>query len=932
MTDDVILSTEQQEILVVDDDPTSLQLLTTILTEHGYRVRPASDGNLALRSMAIKMPDLVLLDIKMPGIDGYEVCRRLKASEITRKVPVIFISALDDSIEKLRGFNAGGVDFITKPYEHNEVLARVGTHLRLRELTERLEHKVREQTEELTRAVQQLRQEIAERKRAEDALKRSERRLADIIEFLPDATLAIDLEGRVTLWNQAAEELTGVKAEDMLGKGSYEYAIPFYGVRRKMLLDVVFEPSEAFERLYVTFKREKGVVIGEGYTRSLRSREAYILGTAAPLYDPEGRIIGAIECIHDITERRRTEDVLHKYAFIVEATPDLMSFIDKNYIYQAVNEAYLRAHLRTREEIIGHSVEELHGAEVFNEIIKPELDRCLSGERVRYAAWFDYSGLGRRFVDVVYNPYRDKEGSLAGMVVSVHDITERKRAEEEQMRLVTAIEQAGEAIFVTDTTWTILYVNPGFERITSYGKGEVIGQHARILRSDKHDRDFYRKIRETLQRGEVWSGRMTNRRKDGILYQAEVTASPIRDKSGAVINYVSIQRDITHEVRLEKELRQAQKMEAIGTLAGGIAHDFNNILTAIIGFSQMAMTKLPVSMPVQHDLQRIINAGFRATDLVRQILTFSRQTEQELKPVQVSPIVKEALKLLRSSLPTTIEIRQHIAIAAEESVVLADATQIHQVLMNLCTNSAHAMSAKGGILNVKLSAIVADAALVFRHTDLREGPYVCLEVSDTGHGMDAATIERIFDPYFTTKGPGEGTGLGLAVVQGIVRSYAGAITVYSEPDLGAVFRVYLPRIEGDTLPETGRAEEMPGGNERVLFVDDEKALVELGSEMLESLGYHVRGKTSSIEALEDFRSKPDAFDLVITDMTMPGLTGRKLAREIISIRPNMPIILCSGYSELIDEKLAEESGIREFVMKPYVLSILAKTIRRVLEM
>jgi PAS domain S-box-containing protein len=809
MIDHVIQRADQQEILVVEDDPASLQLLTTILTGHGYRVRPSSDGGLALRSLAVKMPDLILLDVKMPGMDGFEVCLRLKATEICRKIPVIFISALGEATEKVRGFNVGGVDFITKPFEAEEVLARVQTHLRLRELAERLEQRVREQTEELTTVIQQLRQEISERKRAEDALKNSERRLAGIIDFLPDSTFAIDLDGKVTLWNRAAEEFTGVKAEAMLGKGDHEYSIPFYGKRRKVLIDLVFGPSEETESLYQMFKRERGVVIGESYARSIPRNEAYILGIAAPLYGSEGNIIGAIE--------------------------------------------------------------------------------------------------------------------------SVHDISERKRAEEQWVRLATAIEQAGEAIFMTDTDWVVFYVNPGFERMTGYGSSKIIGQHARILRSDKHDRSCYRNIRETLNRGEVWSGRLTNRKKDGTLYEAEVTASPVRDKSGVIINYVSIHRDITHEVRLERDLRQAQKMEAIGTLAGGIAHDFNNILTAIIGFSEMAHSKLPQDIPARHDLKRVLDSASRATDLVRQILTFSRQTEQELRPVQVAPVIKEALKLLRSSLPSTIEIRQDLAITSAESVVLADAVQIHQVLLNLCTNAAHAMHARGGTLSVKLSAAVADAGLVSRHSDLKEGPYVCLAVSDTGHGMDAAILERIFDPYFTTKAVGEGTGLGLAVAQGIIKSHGGAIIAYSEPGKGATFQVYLPTIERDVSLEARAAEELPGGSERILFVDDEKALVELGMETLVTLGYNVIGKTSSPEALAAFRAQPDAFDLIITDLTMPGLTGRELAREVLSIRSDIPIILCSGFNEVINEKQAEESGIREFVMKPYVLSGLAKTIRRVLE-
>ena len=300
-------------------------------------------------------------------------------------------------------------------------------------------------------------------------------------------------------------------------------------------------------------------------------------------------------------------------------------------------------------------------------------------------------------VEYTSTPIREGDRML-GTVVVIKDITERKRAEQERMRLATAIEQSAEGMFIADTNWIIQYTNPAFERMTGYGKHEIIGQHTRILKSERHDRAFYRKIRETLARGEVWSGRLNNKRKDGTIYEADVTASPVRDNSGAIMNYVSIHRDITHEVRLERQLRQAQKMEAIGTLAGGIAHDFNNILAAIIGFSEMALSKIDQGSPLRHNLEMVLDAGSRATDLVRQILTFSRQTEQERRPMQIGRTVKEALKLLRSSLPTTIEIRQEHAISPRQDIVLADPTQVHQVLMNLCTNAAHAMRARGGAL------------------------------------------------------------------------------------------------------------------------------------------------------------------------------------------------------------------------------------------
>jgi PAS domain S-box-containing protein len=418
------------------------------------------------------------------------------------------------------------------------------------------------------------------------------------------------------------------------------------------------------------------------------------------------------------------------------------------------------------------------------------------------------------------------------------------------------------------------------------------------------------------------------RGEKGVL---ETLATRIRDHQGTVVGALQCGQDVTDKVHLRNRLQHSQKMEALGTLAGGVAHDFNNILTAILGFAQLARDQVAGGTPYRRYLDQVLSAGSRAADLVRQILTFSRWTEQERKPVEVPPIIKEALKLLRSSLPTTIEIRQEIAIEPQEGMVLADPTQIHQVMMNLCTNAAHAMRTRGGVLGVSLSRIGVTAPLVARYPDLKPGPHLQLTVSDTGYGMDAALMERIFDPYFTTKGLGEGTGLGLAVVQGIVKSCGGLITVYSEPGQGTTFNIFLPEIRCDATLEAEAPVEPATGSERILFVDDEKTLVDLGKEMLESLGYDVVAKTSSIEALATFRNQPPAFDLVITDMTMPGLTGSELAQELLAIRSDLPIILCTGFSGLINGPQCKAMGIREFVMKPYVSTNLAKTIRKALQ-
>jgi len=387
--------------------------------------------------------------------------------------------------------------------------------------------------------------------------------------------------------------------------------------------------------------------------------------------------------------------------------------------------------------------------------------------------------------------------------------------------------------------------------------------------------------------------------------------------------------DISERKRLESQLQQAQKMESIGTLAGGIAHDFNNILSPIMIHSELAMMDLPPDNPVQHSLKEIFKAGERARDMVKQILAFSRKGEGERAAIKITPILKEVLKLLRSSIPTTIDIHQKLE--AESDAVLADPTQIHQILLNLCTNASHAMRERGGELTINLTEEHLDPEAAGKFSDLNPGPYLKVTVSDTGHGINAETMNRIFEPYFTTKETGEGTGMGLAMVHGIVKSCDGDITVESELGKGTTFNVYLPRIEADVSPVEEPSVQLPKGIERILFVDDEKDAVDVIQLMLEKLGYKVTGRTSSIEAVEAFRNNPQGFDLVITDMTMPNMTGKDLAKELMSIRSDIPIILCTGFSEQIDERRAREMGISAFVMKPIVMQQIAITIREVLD-
>ena len=530
----------------------------------------------------------------------------------------------------------------------------------------------------------------------------------------------------------------------------------------------------------------------------------------------------------------------------------------------------------------------------------------------------------------------------AASIINARSFKEIKKSEQRYRLLADNI---------SDVIWTLdlaqsqfTYFSPSVERFLGFRPEEMLELELKdILTPDSFEKAA-KVIEDELAREkdtavDPFRSRtleIEQYRKDGTTIWSEVTASFLRNESGEAVAILGALRDISErkqaegeKKKLEFRLQQAHKMEAIGTLAGGIAHDFNNILAAALGYTEMALSEVPAGSMLYDNLQEVLHAGTRAKDLVKQILAFSRQADQELAPVQVKLIVKEAVRLLRASLPSTIQIRQKIE---SESATLADPTQIHQVVMNLCTNADHAMAETGGILKISLVDVKIDSNLEARQLDLIPGDYLCLNISDTGHGMPEEVRARIFEPFFTTKERDKGTGMGLSVVHGIVQSHGGAITVQSRLGKGSVFEVYLPRIKGCATPVVDDTAPLPTGKERILFVDDEKALVDLGRRMLERLGYTVDCRTSSIEALELFAAMPKNFDLVITDMTMPNLTGDKLAAEIMSICPGIPVILCTGFSEQITEDKAQKLGIKKFILKPMVMNKLACTVREVLDM
>ena len=511
---------------------------------------------------------------------------------------------------------------------------------------------------------------------------------------------------------------------------------------------------------------------------------------------------------------------------------------------------------------------------------------------------------------------------------------ERKKVEMERKLLAEVVEQAMEGIILFDSNGLVQYANPAVETITGRTPNGMIGGSTTTPESEGPNNEFCQVIWDALSRGEARTGHFIQKGHDGVLHEIESTIWSIADNAGTVGNYAALIRDVTNEVQLERQLRQAQRMEAIATLAGGIAHDFNNNLASIITCAEMARDDLPEESPTRELLDVVLKSGFRGRNLVRQILTFSCQGEQERQPVQVELIVHECLRLLRASLPASIEI--HCRIADRLGMVPADPTQIHQIVMNLCTNAGHAMRDKGGKLEISLVDADLDSAAAGGYPDLLPGPYLKLTVKDTGHGMDRQTMERIFDPFFTTKGHAEGTGLGLSVIHGIVRNHGGAITVESEPGNGAVFNVFLPRIDS---PGEKKQDEVPvpaeRGRERILLVDDETDLAKAGGKMLERLGYEVVVSTDGREALELFRARPGRFDLVITDQAMPGMNGMELARELTGIRADLPVILCTGFGNAPNGAFTnaerEIAGIRELALKPLDRAEMSGIIRRVLD-
>jgi len=717
-----------------------------------------------------------------------------------------------------------------------------------------------------------------------------------------------------------------------------------YGYSREELVgqsaEILHLDREKFERFGQWFDnaRNDGPLVQIEYQYRRKDGETFwavISGGALTL--PDGNT-GVVWSLTDISDRKQMEAELagerSHMERLFEVNGSGMLVVSSTRQILQVNSQFCFLFGYSREELVGQSA------------------RILHVDQQHYEDWapcFQEARAGLPFASADY-PWRRKDGSIfwclfagvkmqlangePGVLWNVIDISERKRGEDERRRLVTAIEQSIDSVVITDKNGRIQYVNPSFEKTTGYRKDEVIGKNPKILQSGRHDPYFYQEMWKTLADGRAWKGHLINKKKDGALFEEEVSITPVLNEAGEIMNYVAVKRDVTEQRKLEEQLRQAQKMESIGTLAGGIAHDFNNILAAILGFSELALYSLPPDSAARKNIDKIIHSGKRAAALVQQILDFSRKTEQSLQPLQPHLIIQEVLQMLRSTLPATVTIKEELDPAA--GIIMADATKLHQVVLNLCTNAFQALKDEKGVLLVTLTRQEKTTKSAEKDTEGLTA-FVVFSVSDTGLGMDQETAAHIFDPYFTTKVQGvkKGTGLGLAVVNGIVESYHGFIEVESTPGKGSTFRVFIPALENPLAPlENPKKQEDAGlapGTGQILVVDDEPLLVEFTAQTLENFGYTVTGVTDSREALEKVRARPNQFDLIITDQTMPGLTGSELARAVLEIVPQMPIIICTGYSAVTSEEDARAMGIKRYIHKPIDTKELTGTIRMLLD-
>ena len=789
-----------------------------------------------------------------------------------------------------------------------------------------LEEMIGQRTVELSNANLELQREISDRIQVENALRESESRYRTFFEKGPDGIVVLDTKtAKIIEFNdQACRQLGYSRDEFALLRVSDIEARETARETHARIRKVMHKGYDDFE----TLQRTK-----QGEIRHVHVTAQVVEIAGKPVY----------HCIwRDITERRYAEDTILKERDYISK---VLYWIDSLVIVTSV-EGYIISFNRASEQLSGYRLEELQGAPFWETLLAPDeregvkavikdvLHKELSKDFRNH--WVTKTGQ-KRLIQWNNSVLRKADGTAEYILCTGIDITERQKTEtalkESEAKYRELVQNANSIIARIDPNGTIVFFNEYAESFFGYAAGEIIGKNivgTIVPRTDSFGRNLATLFSDIIKQPEQYATyENENMLRNGQRVWVAWTNKAIYDRKGGIKEILCIGNDITERKRLETELQQAQKMDALGTLSGGIAHEFNNILDIIIGNIELALDDASEWDPARDYLQEIRIASLRARDVVRQIMSFSRKIPATRKPVQFKALIQEALKLTRTTIPANIEIRQEYLCGDE--MILANPTEINQVFINLCSNSVHAMEGETGLLAVRLESVVLDDRGASRYERLTSGEYVKLTIRDNGTGIDPKIRGLVFDPYFTTKDIDKGLGMGLSVVYGIVKKHEGAIKLASQVDKGTTVEVLFPVTQKPASIEEPAPAELPPGTEQILFVDDEASIVKMVTQMLERQGYQVVGQTSSVAALKLFQKEPDRFDLVITDMAMPEMPGDRLAKELLKIRPAIPVVVCTGHSDRMDEDKAIKLGIAAYAMKPLVKKDLLGMVRKVLE-